>query len=104
MRVGNLTKKIINGTPPSDPLTYGDINGRQLFVPDFAKQPYRRAIVCMAKAACDNALGSSRSHNCLQHLDLSAERWILTSESIRSESTGFDLTPFAQVLNQLAEV
>lgn len=92
MRVGNLTKSIIKASPKSDPLTYSDINGHPLQLPDFSRQPYRRAIFIMAKTACDNALGSVRPHTCLNQLNLTEERWREISESIRTESGAFEAT------------
>ncbi len=62
MSVGNLTKRVINATPQNAPLTYADINGRPLQLPNLTLQPYRRAIIFVSKTACDNALGSYRSH------------------------------------------
>lgn len=100
-----MTKGIINAIPvDDDPLTYRDINGRSLILPDLTRQPFRRALVYMAKTACTNALESPRSHNCLLQLGLTEERWGAILASIRIESTDFGESPLGKLQNLLAEV
>lgn len=104
LRVGNLTKRVINALPANNPLTYRDINGRPLILPDLTRQPFRRALVYMAKTACVNALGSPRPHNCLLQLDMTEQRWEAILASVRSESIDFGYSPFGTLQNMLAEV
>lgn len=101
-RVGTLTKSVIGLTPADEPLTYADINGRPLLLPDFTTQPYRRALVFVAQTACNNALKGLRSHNCLLQLNLTEERWEARLASVRNESIGFTGSPFG-VLQNLME-
>ncbi len=97
-RVGNLTKSVVGLTPRNDPLIYRDINRRALTLPNMVF-PYRRAIVYLAKTACDYALNSSRAHSCLDDLDLSPERWQNIIHQVATVSEGFGNTDLAGSVN-----
>lgn len=94
MQVGTLTKEVIRAAPTNSPLTYGDINGRHLILPDMTVQPYRRAIVYMSKVAWANAMNSSRPHQCVTSLGLTEKSWVTKIESVTEVSDDFHNSPF----------
>lgn len=96
--MGDLTRSVIGvKAKNSSPLLYRHINGWELELPDFTIQPYRRAIVFVSQTACNNALGSTRPHNCLLALGLTNERWTAMLDCVRGESLGFGESPFGKM-------